>query len=104
MQNRHSLRSRHRFGKDIRKAGQEVDVMLIEYARRWAIDLENAPWLTLASDQNIDRRDNPVLRIERRKNETVVLRNIFNDYRFARDERPTLRRALIGARNDAPDD
>ena len=64
-QNGNSPRGSHRFGNDIGKAGQEVDVMLIEFARLLAVDLENAPRLARAFDQDIGRGDDFVLRIER---------------------------------------
>jgi hypothetical protein len=77
--------------------------MLIEFACRWAIDLENAPRLARTFDQDIGRRDNPVLRIERRRRKALVSRKVFDDHGLARHKCSTLCRLLIRLRYNAPD-
>ena len=104
----HPLARGHRLGQDIGEAGEEGHVVLVVVVLHRTIDLEHAIGLAAqALDDDVDGRDDAVLRIEGRQHDVTafaLVPQIVQDHRLFGDEGPALRRRMIGGRYHMADD
>jgi hypothetical protein len=92
------------FGYDVREAGEKIDVVLIVIVLHVVVDFQHAERAVIASDDDIDGRNDPVLGVVGWQIEIVVSAQVVTDRRFAGDEGAPLRRAFVSAQGDLADD